>query len=107
MADPNEESQPAHLSSYRRADEDPQFLSRDELRAVRLQLEWLKPELLQEDEGIGSTIVVFGGARLVEPSQARARLAKAERDLAENPENPHNQQALTIAKSQTHSFPLL
>ena len=100
MADPNEESFHVHPSSYRRADEDPQFLSRDELRAVRLQLEWLKPELLQQDEGISSTIVVFGGARLVEPSQARAQLAKVERDLAENPENTHIQQAVAIAKSQ-------
>ena len=86
--------------SYRRADQDPQLLSRDELRAVRLQLEWLKPELLQQDEGIRSTIVVFGGARLVEPSQAREQLAEAERKLAEAPENAKRQQAVSIAKTQ-------
>ena len=100
MTDPGEEFHNLSPSSYRRADEDPQFLSRDELRAVRLHLEWLKPELLQEDEGIGSTIVVFGGARLVEPSQAKVRLAEAERDLANKPGNTQKQQALAIAKSQ-------
>ncbi len=73
--DSESQSEFLHSSSaYRRADLDPEFLSRDELRAVRLQLEWFKPELIQQDEGIGSTIVVFGSARLVEPTQARVHL---------------------------------
>jgi len=38
-------------------------LHRDELRSVRLQLELEKPELLQQEQGIVSTIVVFGSAR--------------------------------------------
>ena len=33
--------------SYRLAFDDPQFLLRDELRAVRLQLEIMKPEIIQ------------------------------------------------------------
>lgn len=90
------ESSPA----YRRADLDTEFLSRDELRAVRLQLEWFKPELIQQDEGIGSTIVVFGSARLVEPAQAQARLDLAERELADDAFNLLKQQAVTIAKAQ-------
>jgi uncharacterized protein (TIGR00730 family) len=87
-------------SAYRRADLDTEFLSRDELRAVRLQLEWFKPELIQQDEGIGSTIVVFGSARLVEPAQARAQLVQAERELTEEPLNIHKHQAVTIAKAR-------
>jgi uncharacterized protein (TIGR00730 family) len=54
------------LPSYRLAFEDVDFLHRDELRPVRLQLELLKPELLQQEQGIVSTIVVFGSARVVE-----------------------------------------
>ena len=57
--------------SYLRADQDPEFLSRDELRAIRLQLEWFKPELIQQDEGIHSTIVVFGSARVPDPEIAQ------------------------------------
>ena len=87
-------------SAYRRADLDPEFLSRDELRAVRLQLEWFKPELIQQDEGIGSTIVVFGSARLVEPTQARVHLDQAERELAQDPLNTDKRQRLTMAKAQ-------
>jgi len=53
----------SELPSHRLAFEDVEFLHRDELRPVRLQLELLKPELLQQEQGIVSTIVVFGSAR--------------------------------------------
>ncbi|MDV4144748.1 MULTISPECIES: TIGR00730 family Rossman fold protein [Shimia] len=55
--------------SYRLAYDDFDFLCRDELRPVRLQLELLKPELLMQEYGIESTIVLFGGARIPEPSK--------------------------------------
>ena len=55
--------------AYRLAFTDEDFMCRDELRPVRLQLELLKPELLMEEQGIKSTIVLFGGARIPEPSQ--------------------------------------
>jgi len=85
-------------SSYRRADQDLDFLGRDELRPVRLQLELLKPELIQQEEGIRSTIVVFGSARLVEPGRAREGLAKAEAELARRPGDPERQRAMAIAR---------
>ncbi len=58
--------------SYRLAYTDDDFLIRDELRAVRLQLEWLKPDLVMEDHNIESTVVIFGGARFLEPAAAKA-----------------------------------
>jgi uncharacterized protein (TIGR00730 family) len=85
-------------SSYRRADQDLEFLGRDELRPVRLQLELLKPELIQQEEGIRSTIVVFGSARLVEPGRAREGLAQAEAELARRPGDPERQRAAAIAR---------
>ncbi|RCS25195.1 TIGR00730 family Rossman fold protein [Phyllobacterium salinisoli] len=54
---------PAYKLAY--ADQD--FLTRRELRPVRLQLELLKPEMIFEDRGIKSTVVLFGGARIPEP----------------------------------------
>ncbi|ETX27628.1 TIGR00730 family Rossman fold protein [Roseivivax isoporae] len=54
--------------SYRLAFADDDFLCRRELRPVRLQLELLKPEMLLDEQGITSTIVLFGGARI--PSEA-------------------------------------
>ncbi|MBC7133128.1 MAG: TIGR00730 family Rossman fold protein [Roseovarius sp.] len=55
--------------AYRLAFADPDFLCRDELRPVRLQLELLKPEMILNERGIKSTVVLFGGARIPEPSQ--------------------------------------
>ncbi len=101
MTDPSQSSAPfSSSSSYQRADSDSEFLQRDELRAVRLQLEWFKPELIQQDEGIESTIVVFGSARLLEPQAAKAQLAKAEQALTHSPNDTDKHQAVAIAKNQ-------
>ena len=85
------------IPSYIRADQDLAFLDRDELRPVRLQLELLKPELIQQEEGIDSTIVVFGSARLPEPAQAQERLIHLKRDLTQNPSDPALIQQVKIA----------
>ncbi len=53
--------------AYRLAFDDNEFLLRDELRPVRLQLELLKPEMILRDRKIESTIVIFGSARIEEP----------------------------------------
>jgi uncharacterized protein (TIGR00730 family) len=55
--------------AYKLAFDDEDFLCRDELRPVRLQLELLKPEMLMSEYGIKSTIVLFGGARIPEPAK--------------------------------------
>ena len=57
--------------SYALAFADDDFLCREELRPVRLQLELLKPELLMNEAGIESTVVMFGGAR-IPPPEAKA-----------------------------------
>ncbi len=64
--------------SHARADRDLAFLARSELRAVRLQLEYLKPELAFRDLGVEHSIVVFGSTHLMDPDLARERLAQAE-----------------------------
>lgn len=53
--------------AYKLAFDDKDFLCREELRPVRLQLELLKPEMILEDQGVESTVVLFGGARIPEP----------------------------------------
>jgi hypothetical protein len=66
-------------SSYRLAFTDNQFLLREELRPVRMQLELLKPEMVLSEERIVATVVLFGSARLVPRAEAEQRLALAER----------------------------
>jgi uncharacterized protein (TIGR00730 family) len=65
-------------SAYRLAFTDNDFLLREELRPVRMQLELLKPELVQREQGIESTIVIFGSARILPVDVATARLGEAE-----------------------------
>ena len=64
-------------SAYRLAFTDTEFLLREELRPVRMQLELLKPEMIQSEHGIRSTIVIFGSARILPPDAAFARLEAA------------------------------
>ncbi len=60
--------------AYRLAFSDEDFLCREELRPVRLQLELLKPQMHLDELGINSTVVLFGGARIPRPeNRAQAR----------------------------------
>lgn len=58
--------------AYRLAFQDTDFLLREELRPVRFQLELLKPEMLLEEAGVGSTLVMYGSARIPAPEDADA-----------------------------------
>ena len=64
-------------SSYRLAFTDNDFLLRSELRPVRMQLELLKPELVQQHHRIESTVVIFGSARIASREVALQRLEAA------------------------------
>ena len=90
--------------SYRPADTDTAFLAENDLRGVRLQIDYLKAELLLHEHEIEQTIVVFGSTRICEPatafrkveelrallevdknnSELRCRLAVAERVMAKS-----------------------
>ena len=56
--------------AYQLAFTDRDFLLREELRPVRLQLELLKPQMLLDEAGVESTVVMFGGARIPSPENA-------------------------------------
>jgi len=85
-------------STYRLAYTDQDFLLRDELRPVRLQLELLKPELVQQDEGIEATVVIFGSARIPDQATAEKRLKKAQRLANASPSDDGLQRRMTVAK---------
>jgi hypothetical protein len=63
--------------SYKLPVEDLDFLLRDEMRAVRFELEYSKAELMLRDWGVRSTVIVFGSARIPSPEQAKALRAAA------------------------------
>jgi len=87
-----------HSESYRQADEDVDFLSRDESRGLRLQLDYSKPEWLLQQHGIHHTIVVFGGTRIAEPAAARRQVEALRKALLASPENPELKQQLAVAR---------
>jgi hypothetical protein len=84
--------------SYRLAYRDSDFLLKDELRPVRLQLELLKPELVLREHQVESTIIVFGGARIPEPAIALKEAKEAETASAKDPANATLARTAKIAK---------
>ncbi|WP_404335384.1 LOG family protein [Sphingomonas sp. MMS12-HWE2-04] len=79
--------------AYRLAFQDMDFLLREDLRPVRFQLELLKPQLILDEANIASTFVMYGSARIPEPSKAQALL-----ELADTPQQKRIAERL-IAKS--------
>jgi uncharacterized protein (TIGR00730 family) len=85
-------------ASYRLAYQDDEFILRDELRPVRLQLELLKPELILQENHIESTVVIFGSARIPDPETAKARLVSAEAEYRKNKNDASLKQNVEIAR---------
>lgn len=64
--------------AYRLAFADPEFMLRRETRGIRFQLEMLKPDIDQSEQGIENTVVVFGSARFCAPDVAQQKLVEAQ-----------------------------
>jgi uncharacterized protein (TIGR00730 family) len=84
--------------SYRLAYDDLDFIMRDELRPVRLQLELLKPELAQLEHNIQSTVVIFGSARIPDKQVAEKTLREREAVLSAAPDDADHQQQVAISR---------
>lgn len=76
VSDPTITPQTQH-PAYRLAFQDTDFLLREELRPIRFQLELMKPEMLLEEARVGSTLVMYGSARIPSPEEADAVIAAA------------------------------
>jgi hypothetical protein len=84
--------------AYLRAYEDVRFLNREDLRPVRLQLELLKPELMLQEQGINSTIVVFGSTRTVEKADILPVVKALEKKAKRDPANRTVSESLAVAR---------
>ncbi|PWJ17464.1 LOG family protein [Jannaschia seohaensis] len=85
--------------SYRLAFADEDFLCREELRPVRLQLELLKTTLLMDEANIVSTVVLFGGARIPRPETRDTARTETLRGLADQYEEARRFARLVTEKS--------
>ena len=92
------ETEQTKSASYKLAFTDQEFLVREELRPVRLQLELLKPELILSEQGIQSTVVVFGSARIPEQQVADEQLRIAEENLEKSAQDKNLIKAVKLAK---------
>jgi uncharacterized protein (TIGR00730 family) len=84
--------------SYRLADEDVAFLSGNDARGPRLQLDYLKPEVLMEQHAIRQTIVVFGSTRIQEPVAIQRRLAALRAEQASDPADSDLARRIAVAE---------
>jgi uncharacterized protein (TIGR00730 family) len=84
--------------SYRLAEQDSAFLQRDEMRGVRLQIEYLKPEILLQGHAIRDTVVVYGSTRIPEPATARRNAEALRRELETDPHNAVLIRKLAVAE---------
>ncbi len=84
--------------SYRRADSDLDFLARDDVRGVRLQIDYLKPELILREHEVANTIVVFGSTRICEPAAARRKVEVLTAACSANPGDKDAARRLAVAE---------
>jgi len=71
--------------NYKLAEEDVDFLQSDDTRSIRLELDYLKAELIMKKMGIKHTIVVFGSARIMEQKTAIKKLKEVQKRVEKNP----------------------
>lgn len=83
---------------YLQADQDIAFLASDDMRGVRLQLDFMKAEHGLTDHEVKHTIVVFGGTRIPETAAARMRLEQARKELDAHPEDTSLERKFSIAQ---------
>lgn len=84
--------------SYRPADLDTDFLAQDGLRGVRLQLDYLKTEMLLQQHQIDQTVVVFGSTRICEPAAALRKVEAARALRSADAGNPELERKLRVAE---------
>jgi uncharacterized protein (TIGR00730 family) len=84
--------------SHREADQDPDFLRRNDMRGVRLLLDYQKPQTLLAEHDVAHTIVVFGSTRIPEPATARSNCEALAAALAAQPQDAHLKERLEVAR---------
>jgi uncharacterized protein (TIGR00730 family) len=87
-------------SSYQISFLDQDFLLRRDLRPLRLQLELLKAELIQQELNIKATIVVFGSARAFPPDVAERHMHEWEQRRQAAPDDREVEVAWRRARHQ-------
>ncbi len=89
--------------SYKLAYTDEDFMLRDELLSIRLQLELLKPDILQDEHGIHSTVVIFGSSRVPDLETATEQLQHSRVCAMSTPDDPALARKVKVAERIVYS----
>lgn len=74
--------------NYRLAEQDADFIARNDIRGPRLEIEYLKTDTILADQHIDHTIVVFGSTRICEPAAARRNVDALRAAVRAQPDKP-------------------
>jgi uncharacterized protein (TIGR00730 family) len=85
-------------ATYIQADKDLEFLDSEDMRGVRLQIDYSKAELALRRRGVEHTIVVFGSTRIAEPGAAARRVRELKERLQASPGDAELERQLAIAE---------
>lgn len=86
--------------AYQQADLDMAFLHGEQSHAIRLQMDFYKPEWLLQQSGIEETIVAFGGAKIAEPAESERNLKLWKDRLEKYPDNEDIKQRVKVAEKR-------
>jgi len=73
--------------SYRLAEQDIDFIARPDIRGPRLEIEYLKADVILAEQHVDHTIVVYGSTRIPEPAAARRNVEALRGEARADPEN--------------------
>ncbi len=85
--------------SYKRTDQDFEFMDSDLARPIRLQMEYLKVQSVLNAKKIEKTIVVFGGTRVVQKQRAELKHKNALQAIEANPNDRKLKYKLKVAEN--------
>ncbi len=86
--------------SYVLPELDTDLLQSQPMRGVRMQLEYVKPEIYLSRHKIDSTIILFGGTQILEKSKAQERLDQLLQQRQEGQGRPELERAIARAERQ-------
>ncbi len=84
--------------SYVRADLDVEWIDSPEMRGARLLVEYMKPQVAFIRHKIHSTVVLFGGTRVVRVEDAKQRLEEARRASEATPDDAELVRKVKVAE---------
>jgi uncharacterized protein (TIGR00730 family) len=84
--------------TYRLAEQDAEFIARADIRGPRLEIEYLKTDVILAEQHIDHTIVVYGSTRIPEPAAARRNVEALRATIRANPDNGEMLARLEVAE---------